>query len=62
MCWRRRTRSSRKAPTRLPEAQLDRFLLQIDVGYPDQGAERRMLFATTGTEERRLEPCSPAPS
>jgi MoxR-like ATPase len=40
----------------LPEAQLDRFLLQIDVGYPDQGAERRMLFATTGTDERRVEP------
>jgi MoxR-like ATPase len=39
----------------LPEAQLDRFLLQIDVGYPDQGAERRMLFATTGVEERRVE-------
>jgi MoxR-like ATPase len=39
----------------LPEAQLDRFLLQIDVGYPDQGAERRMLFATTGTAERRVE-------
>jgi MoxR-like ATPase len=39
----------------LPEAQLDRFLLQIDVGYPEQGAERRMLFATTGTDERRVE-------
>jgi MoxR-like ATPase len=39
----------------LPEAQLDRFLMQIDVSYPDVGAERRMLFATTGTEERRLE-------
>ena len=39
----------------LPEAQLDRFLLQIDVGYPGEQAERRMLFATTGTEERRLE-------
>lgn len=39
----------------LPEAQLDRFLLQIDVGYPDQGAERRMLFATTGTADRRVE-------
>ena len=38
----------------LPEAQLDRFLLQIDVSYPDVDAERRMLFATTGTEERRL--------
>ena len=39
----------------LPEAQLDRFLLQIDVGYPGEQAERRMLFATTGVEERRLE-------
>jgi len=38
----------------LPEAQLDRFLLQIDVSYPDAEAERRMLFATTGTEERDL--------
>ncbi len=39
----------------LPEAQLDRFLLQIDIDYPDQGAERRMLFATTGTAERKVE-------
>src|SRR5499426_3619240 len=31
----------------LPEAQLDRFLLQIDVGYPDKDAEKRMLLATT---------------
>src|SRR4249919_2041560 len=38
----------------LPEAQLDRFLLQIDVSYPDVAAERRMLFATTGVEERQL--------
>ena len=35
----------------LPEAQLDRFLLQIDVGYPDAEAERRMLIATTGARE-----------
>jgi MoxR-like ATPase len=39
----------------LPEAQLDRFLLQIDVSYPDLAAERRMLYSTTGTEERRVE-------
>ena len=38
----------------LPEAQLDRFLLQIDVSYPDEAAERRMLFATTGVEDRTL--------
>jgi MoxR-like ATPase len=35
----------------LPEAQLDRFLMQIDVGYPDLDAERRMLIATTGLAE-----------
>jgi len=38
----------------LPEAQLDRFLLQIDVSYPDEAAERQMLFATTGVEDRSL--------
>jgi MoxR-like ATPase len=37
----------------LPEAQLDRFLLQIDVGYPDAASERRMLLATTGASEER---------
>jgi len=35
----------------LPEAQLDRFLLQIDVDYPDLEAERQMLLATTGVAE-----------
>ncbi|MGD9785199.1 MAG: AAA family ATPase [Hyphomicrobiaceae bacterium] len=39
----------------LPEAQLDRFLLQIDVTYPDVVAERRMLYATTGSEQTRVE-------
>jgi MoxR-like ATPase len=39
----------------LPEAQLDRFLLQIDVVYPDREAERRMLFETTGTSEAAAE-------
>jgi MoxR-like ATPase len=37
----------------LPEAQLDRFLMQIDVGYPDRAAEERMLLATTVGEERQ---------
>jgi len=37
----------------LPEAQLDRFLMQIDVGYPDRDAERKILFDTTGVEEAR---------
>ncbi len=35
----------------LPEAQLDRFLLEIDIAYPDLESERKMLFATTGTKE-----------
>src|SRR4249919_139715 len=39
----------------LPEAQLDRFLLQVDVGYPDRDAERRMLFETTGASEAHAE-------
>jgi MoxR-like ATPase len=37
----------------LPEAQLDRFLMEIDVDYPDRLAERRILFETTGAEEVR---------
>ncbi len=40
----------------LPEAQLDRFLLQIDVGYPDRSAERRILLETTGAEEAKPSP------
>ncbi len=39
----------------LPEAQLDRFLMQIDVGYPDAVSERRMLLATTGVEQMQVE-------
>ncbi|MEX2630715.1 MAG: MoxR family ATPase, partial [Tistlia sp.] len=35
----------------LPEAQLDRFFMQIDVGYPDRDSERQMLLATTGSED-----------
>jgi MoxR-like ATPase len=37
----------------LPEAQLDRFLLQVNVGYPDLAAERRMMLSTTGVEEEK---------
>jgi MoxR-like ATPase len=35
----------------LPEAQLDRFLLEIAISYPDEAAERAMLLATTGAPE-----------
>ncbi len=37
----------------LPEAQLDRFLMQIDVHYPDMDAERRILLETTGASEAK---------
>src|SRR5215470_17094526 len=44
----------------LPEAQLDRFLMEIDVDYPDREAERRILFETTGAEETRPKPAMTA--
>jgi MoxR-like ATPase len=44
----------------LPEAQLDRFLMEIDVGYPDRDAERKILFETTGSEETRPKPAMSA--
>lgn len=37
----------------LPEAQLDRFLLQVSVGYPDLESERAMLIATTGATDEK---------
>ena len=37
----------------LPEAQLDRFLLEVEVSYPDEDAERTMLLATTGAQEAK---------
>jgi MoxR-like ATPase len=44
----------------LPEAQLDRFLMQIDIDYPDRDAERRILFDTTGAEESKAKPAMTA--
>jgi MoxR-like ATPase len=38
----------------LPEAQLDRFLMQIDLTYPDREAERRILIETTGESDVRV--------
>ncbi|WPZ29380.1 MoxR family ATPase [Sulfitobacter sp. OXR-159] len=40
----------------LPEAQLDRFLVQIDVAYPDRATERDILIATTGVEDGAVQP------
>jgi MoxR-like ATPase len=44
----------------LPEAQLDRFLMQIDVGYPDRDAERRILIETTGESDNHARPAMTA--
>ena len=35
----------------LPEAQLDRFLMQVDIDYPDMEAERQIILRTTGVDE-----------
>ncbi|MFO1129042.1 MAG: MoxR family ATPase [Rhodospirillales bacterium] len=35
----------------LPEAQLDRFFMQVDVGYPERDAERQVLVMTTGPRD-----------
>ena len=39
----------------LPEAQLDRFLVRIDVTYPDLDTERAILLATTGIDDSKSE-------
>jgi MoxR-like ATPase len=40
----------------LPEAQLDRFLLQVDIAYPELADERTMLLATTGANAAHARP------
>ncbi|MEM7766824.1 MAG: MoxR family ATPase [Pseudomonadota bacterium] len=46
----------------LPEAQLDRFLLKIDVQYPDLETERRILVETTGADGEAVQPALDAGS
>ena len=38
----------------LPEAQLDRFFMQVDVNYPELSAERQILVKTTGPEQAKI--------
>ncbi|WP_379092333.1 AAA family ATPase [Pedobacter sp. UC225_65] len=40
----------------LPEAQLDRFLLYIKIGYPTAAEETRILSSTTGTQKNKVNP------
>jgi len=37
----------------LPEAQLDRFMLQIDLGYPPENKEKALLISRTSAENKR---------
>ena len=45
----------------LPEAQLDRFLMQVDILYPELEAERRILLETTGVADAKATPVLDAP-
>ncbi|MBK1661737.1 MoxR family ATPase [Paracraurococcus ruber] len=45
----------------LPEAQLDRFLLEVEITYPDEAAERAMLLATTGARDAKPQPALTGP-
>lgn len=38
----------------LPEAQLDRFLMQVDIDYPDTDAERQVMLVTTTNREQDI--------
>ncbi|WP_208439902.1 AAA family ATPase, partial [Bartonella grahamii] len=40
----------------LPEAQLDRFLMQIDIDYPDLTTERRIILETTKEKKQNAKP------
>jgi MoxR-like ATPase len=40
----------------LPEAQLDRFMFNVVIGYPDAGDERRILVETTAAEMPAAQP------
>ena len=40
----------------LPEAQLDRFMLSINIGYPTRAEEREIVKATTQTANRDVKP------
>ena len=40
----------------LPEAQLDRFMMQLTVGYPSRDEEERIVAATTGDLEVEIKP------
>ena len=40
----------------LPEAQLDRFMLELPIGYPSKDEEEEVAMRTTGEEDPKIEP------
>ena len=40
----------------LPEAQLDRFMLQLQIGYPSNQEEEEIVMRTTGADESTITP------
>ena len=49
-CWRRRIRSRPKATYPLPEAQLDRFLFKVEIGYPSSAEEVAVVMRVTANQ------------
>ncbi|MGD0655351.1 MAG: MoxR family ATPase [Thermoguttaceae bacterium] len=45
----------------LPEAQLDRFMLSINIGYPTRAEERDIVLATTQTQRQEVKPVLQGP-
>ena len=45
----------------LPEAQFDRFMLSINIGYPTRGEEREIVMATTQTARPEVRPVLQGP-
>jgi MoxR-like ATPase len=45
----------------LPEAQLDRFMLSINIGYPTRAEERDIVLATTQTQRHDVKPVLQGP-
>tara|TARA_B100000686_G_scaffold52905_2_gene56864 strand:- start:28497 stop:29516 length:1020 start_codon:yes stop_codon:yes gene_type:complete len=45
----------------LPEAQLDRFMLQLQIGYPSNQEEEEIVIRTTGDDESTITPVLSSP-
>ena len=55
--WLRRTRSNRYGILRpLPEAQVDRFMLKVVVGYPSTSEERKVVDVALDGLQREVRP------